>query len=57
MTGPGLENITREDMVNEILTMWLNSYIMSLLTALLLFGLGAGVCYTLVRIKDRENDE
>jgi hypothetical protein len=24
---------------------------------LLLFGLGAGVCYTLVRIKDRENDE
>ncbi len=44
-------------MVNEILTMWLNSYMMSLFTALLLFGLGAGVCYTLVRIKDRENDE
>ncbi len=57
MTGPGFLTITKENMVNEILTMWLNSYMMSLFTALLLFGLGAGVCYTLVRIKDRENDE
>lgn len=36
---------------------WINTHIMSMFTALLLFGLGCSITYALVYLKDRENNE
>lgn len=46
-----------KNMVNDILTMWVNTYIMALFTALMLFAIGGIITYAMVRYKDHENDE